>query len=203
MQSLHEQFAAACEGQDVPLDEGGAVELFTRAWKEMVPDRDPFDALYVEEGSRVLARAWQGLVQAHGQARTQRLAHQATVEVEGREIRLDIDRLERAAAPPGQPAATRLIRHRVGGARTVVRPDMRALLYTLAHRQQAPSDPYELEVHDLSNGERYPLRLNARKEESLRRQLRETLDGIDRGDYRPRPDPRTCGGCPFLFICPA
>jgi DNA helicase-2/ATP-dependent DNA helicase PcrA len=198
LHTLEEQVKAARENGGALPDEADAMALFTSAWSALVADSDPFDPLYIQEGMHVLAHARQWLVEP-----ATRLAHHATIEVDGQRVRLDIDRIERTDAPQGQPAKTRLIRHRLGSTRAAAMPDMRALLYTLAHRQQAPSDPYELEVHNLSTGERQPLRLSAHKEESLHAQLREALAGIARGDYQPRPDPRICGSCPFLFVCPA
>jgi superfamily I DNA/RNA helicase/Zn-dependent peptidase ImmA (M78 family) len=99
------------------------------------------------------------------------------------------------------PFPTRLVRHRLGHGGST-QADLRQLLYTLA-AEQGLAAPAELYTHNLTTGEMERVELDRRKLIRLHEELDQTLDGIRRRIYAPRPDPNTCQSCPFLLICPA
>jgi CRISPR/Cas system-associated exonuclease Cas4 (RecB family) len=82
--------------------------------------------------------------------------------------------------------------------------DMRELFYTLAYRQQYPGQSVELHSHDMSTGETVPLKMTARKEQSLYESAQQAVEGLERNEYPARPaQPFRCPQCPFFFICPS
>jgi CRISPR/Cas system-associated exonuclease Cas4 (RecB family) len=93
------------------------------------------------------------------------------------------------------------VRHRLGNGNPA-KPDLHALLYTLAAQKSGAGAP-QLYSHNLTTGELDQVTLDERKLVKLREELDSVLEGIERGFYPPRPDPTTCQSCPFLLVCPA
>ena len=82
--------------------------------------------------------------------------------------------------------------------------DMRELFYTLAYRQQHPGQEVELHSHNMSTGETIPLKMTAKKEQSLYENAQQAIDGLEHNEYPARPvQPFRCPQCPFFLICPA
>jgi CRISPR/Cas system-associated exonuclease Cas4 (RecB family) len=78
------------------------------------------------------------------------------------------------------------------------------LHYVLAAEQRQPGGPSaEVAQRHQITGARAPLQISTRQRERLRGELLEAIRGIESRAYPARPEPRTCAGCPFLFICPA
>jgi len=96
----------------------------------------------------------------------------------------------------------RFVRHRL--TRGAERPDLRALLYTLAAEEEARAgQTVEVVQEHLASGKSEQIELSQRQRVSLREELEDALDGIESRNYPARPDPHVCQGCPFLLICPA
>jgi hypothetical protein len=166
----------------------------------------PFGDVYRRYGRNIIARAWNELAEGDqrgsGSAAEVGFEEVVAIPIGKRSIALTVDRIERAATPTGNAAPTRYIRDRLGAASD--RPDLRALLYTLAAEQQvAPGVPIEISQRNMMTGEREPLVLRPRQRENLRDELASAIEGILRSDFTPRPEAHRCQSCPFLLICPA
>ncbi|PWT71566.1 MAG: hypothetical protein C5B60_10755, partial [Chloroflexi bacterium] len=186
---------------------------------------DAFLELYRRHGRQVIERAWTQMAALHRSeepdrsssqlafdAPETRFDEQVTVQVRGRELSIVLDRVERGAAAavaggtevgagsiPSAP--TRLVRHRLGTSNPG-KPDLHALLYSLAAQKSGAGEP-ELYSHNLTTGELDQVTLDERKLSKLHEELDSVLEGIDRGFFPPRPDPAICHSCPFLLVCPA
>jgi CRISPR/Cas system-associated exonuclease Cas4 (RecB family) len=79
----------------------------------------------------------------------------------------------------------------------------RELLYVHAARQHHAGQETALQAHNLSSGETHEIKLTPRKEQSLLSELEQAIQGIERQDFAPRPDPYVCATCPFFLVCPA
>lgn len=217
----HAQHADMAEGDAARQfpSRAEARALFERHWAaqergaEPAEERAAWGALYHRHGLRMLDRAWDELARGHAAHGTGEDAEDASavlfdqevrVQAGGREVRVTLDRVERAGADSTSGAEnTRYIRHRMG--RIADRPDTRALLYALAAEQSAGADPERAEIGQvqLATGERRRVELSARQKDRLRADLERALAGMEGGEYPPRPDPHMCATCPFLLICPA
>jgi hypothetical protein len=186
---------------------------------------DAFLELYRRHGRQVIERAWTQMAARHRSEEPDRPSsqlafdalethfdEQVTVQVRGRELRIVLDRVESGATAASagstevgagsMPSApTRLVRHRLG-ASNPGKPDLHALLYSLAAQKSGAGAP-ELYSHNLTTGELDQVTLDERKLAKLHEELDSVLEGIDRGFFPPRPDPAMCHSCPFLLICPA
>ena len=214
-----------------------ARKLFEQTWEAAregtaSESGGPYEAVYRRYGQLIVERAWQSLAKRQKAASTegtterdttgtaskeQDLERELTVQVGGREVTLQVDRVERegaaasdgtsngnghaAGANGGSGSSLRLVRHRLTQAG---RPDLRALLYTLAAEERARrGETVELVQEHLPTGHSAPIELSVRQRASLREDLEDAMDGIASQNYPPRNDPHTCQGCPFLLICPA
>ncbi|HEX6819302.1 MAG TPA: PD-(D/E)XK nuclease family protein, partial [Ktedonobacterales bacterium] len=164
----------------------------------------PFGDVYRRYGRRIIEQAWQELAaNGNGSAVPGQVGFEEAVAIPigKRTIALTIDRVERSAAST-QQAPARYVRDRLGAAPD--RPDLRALLYTLAAEQQTtPGVPIEVSQRNMTTGEREPLTIRPRQRENLRDELASAVEGILRNDFTPRPETHRCQNCPFLLICPA
>ncbi|HEX5159701.1 MAG TPA: ATP-dependent helicase [Ktedonobacterales bacterium] len=174
----------------------------------------PFHDVYRRYGRRIVESAWQELAErntANGVAGRQVGFEEAlAIPIGRRTIALTVDRVERdAPAPesgattqPGRPAATHYIRDRLGAAAD--RPDLRALLYTMAAEQQTgKGERVEVSQRNMATGAREPVTIRPRQRENLHDELTSAIEGILRNDFTPRPEAHRCQSCPFLLICPA
>lgn len=203
-----------------------ALERFDEVWEAASPaatdntheiaenERErPFGNVYRRYGRTIIERAWHELA-GNGAAEGIRgqvgFEETVAIPIGKRTIALTVDRIERALAPadpgtPKQPSPrmpTRFVRDRLGAASD--RPDLRALLYTLAAEQQAaPGAPVEVSQRNMTTGEREPVTIRPRQRENLHDELTSAIEGILRSDFTPRPEAHRCQSCPFLLICPA
>jgi DNA helicase II / ATP-dependent DNA helicase PcrA len=124
------------------------------------------------------------------------------VDVAGKPVRVTVDRIEMStSSQPIEPV--RYVRTRFGRSKSKPSAETRELLYTLAYRQQHPGQNVELHSHNLSTGEVMPIKMTAKKEQSLYDEVEKSITGLEKNDYPPKPDAFRCPGCPFFFICPA
>src|SRR5437763_12301908 len=77
------------------------------------------------------------------------------------------------------------------------------MLYVHASRQQHPGRSIELQAHNLSTGETYPITLTEKKEQSLYNELEQAILGRERHEFPPKPDVIRCPGCPSYLFCTA
>jgi superfamily I DNA/RNA helicase/CRISPR/Cas system-associated exonuclease Cas4 (RecB family) len=176
----------------------------------------PFHDVYRRYGRRIVESAWRELAErnaANGVADRQvGFEETLAIPIGRRTIALTVDRVERDAPPPesgappqtrpSQPAATHYVRDRLGA--TSDRPDLRALLYTLAAEQQTgKGERVEVSQRNMTTGAREPVTIRPRQRENLHDELTSAIEGILRNDFTPRPEAHRCQSCPFLLICPA
>ena len=198
-----ERFDAVWEVGEAPAPESQPEA--ENAGKE-TPER-PFDDVYRRYGRRIIEQAWQELAgngnggKASGQVEQVGFEETVAIPIGKRTIALTVDRVERPATPTRETPA-RYVRDRLGAAPD--RPDLRALLYTLAAEQQTtPGAPIAVSQRNMTTGEREPLTIRPRQRENLRDELASAVEGILRNDYTPHPEAHRCQNCPFLLICPA
>jgi hypothetical protein len=176
----------------------------------------PFNDVYRRYGRRIIESAWRELAESSRASgvmdRQVGFEETLAIPIGRRTIALTVDRVERDAAPPesgaptqarpSQPAATQYIRDRLGAAPD--RPDLRALLYTLAAEQQTgKGERVEVSQRNMTTGVREPVTIRPRQRENLHDELTTAIEGILRNDFTPRPEAHRCQSCPFLLICPA
>ena len=101
----------------------------------------------------------------------------------------------------GPTGAIRIQRVRTGR-KTKSEPDNP--IYALLRRGAAaryPGRPVSIESFYLATGEVVPVA--PRDDGKLIEQYAEVIDGIERGDFHPMPDPRRCPNCQCYFMCGA
>ncbi len=62
-----------------------------------------------------------------------------------------------------------------------------------------PGKPVSIETFYLATGERVPV--PAKNDAKLLQQYIDAIEGIERGDFHPEPDPRRCPNCQCYFMC--
>src|SRR5437764_14455549 len=116
----------------------------------------------------------------------------------GRRIRVGVVGVE-ATKHADEP--TRFVRTRFGKRKEKPSSTAREMLYVHASRQHHPERTIELQAHNMSTGETYPITLNNKKEQSLYNELEQAIFGMERHEFPPKPDVIKCPGCPFFLIC--
>lgn len=194
LKALIERMAAG--EQPTSLEE--VAELFQHAWHAQGGEARPFAHVYERHGEEIAAQVWQQLQDQ--QADRWQMRQSLTVHLAGQTIEVPIDRVE--SSTQGAQSTT-FVRARMGKSKSKPEAGTRELLYLHARRQHHAGREVRLETHNLSTGERHEITVSARKEQSLLSELEQAVQGIERHDYTPRPDARTCSMCPFALICPA
>jgi hypothetical protein len=196
---LRKQLQESNGAQVVPTQQE-IQELYTQHWQELGGHTAPFAALYEEHGHEVVEAMRRKLLVQEDIEWDTRPSLQ--VEVAGKPVRVTVDRIEMStSSQPNEPV--RYVRTRFGRSRSRPSAEIRELLYTLAYRQQHPGQSVELHSHNLSTGEVVPIKMTARKEQSLYDEVEKSIAGLEMNDYPPKPDAFRCPTCPFFFICPA
>jgi ATP-dependent exoDNAse (exonuclease V) beta subunit len=196
---LRKQLQERSGAQVVPTQQE-IQELYTQHWQELGGHSAPFAALYEEHGHEVVEAMRRKLLAQEEIEWDTRPSLQ--VEVAGKPVRVTVDRIEMStSSQPSEPV--RYVRTRFGRSKSRPSAEIRELLYTLAYRQQHPGQSVELHSHNLSTGEVVPIKMTARKEQSLYDEVEKSIAGLEKNDYPPKPDAFRCPTCPFFFICPA
>lgn len=197
LETLQEQFAGA-NGQQSGTQES-AQEVYTQHWNDLEADGLPFASLYKQHGQEV-ADLLRRKLEERGQTEWT-LHSDFTVDLAGKTIHVTVDRVEE----PQGDAPTKFIRTRFGKGKSQTKPaaGVRELLYSHASRQRLPGRAIEVQAHNLSTGEIIPIKLTAKKEQSLLAEIVQAISGLDRDAYPPKPSDFSCPTCPFFLICPA
>jgi CRISPR/Cas system-associated exonuclease Cas4 (RecB family) len=95
------------------------------------------------------------------------------------------------------------VRTRFGKRKEKPTATAREMLYVHASRQHHAGRTIELQAHNMSTGEIYPITLSKKKEQSLFNELEQAILEMERNEFPPKPDMMKCPGCPFFLICPA
>lgn len=177
-----------------------AQKLYTRHWQELGGSDAPFGPMYEEHGHEIVETVRRTL--STREDMTWDTRPQFNVDVAGKTVHVTVDRVESAA--PSEDKPTRFVRTRFGKRKDKPTADTRELFYTLAYRQLHPGQSVELHSHNMSTGEVAPIPLSAKKEQSLRDEVEQSIRGLEEHAYPARPaEPFRCPTCPFFLICPA
>jgi hypothetical protein len=110
--------------------------------------------------------------------------------------------VEQVASDVGASPAIRVTRLQAGALDGT--PSLRDLFYAQATEEmRAQGQAAEVTRVSLASGEVKPLRVLAKRRQTLENAVSAALDGLAHADYTPRPTPHTCAECPFALICPA
>ncbi len=178
-----------------------AQSIYSQQWQELGGPDLPFAAIYEQHGHEVTALLRDKLL-ASGDANW-KLRHDVTVEAAGKIIHMTVDRVEAAPASKQTGAPARFVRTRFAKRKEKPTAGTRELLYAQAYRQLHGGQSLELHFHNLSTGETFPITLTAKKEQSLNDDLEQSIHGLERNEFPPKPDTFLCPICPFFLICPA
>jgi DNA helicase-2/ATP-dependent DNA helicase PcrA len=197
LEVLQQKRAASAAGADLPtLEEARA--LYMQHWQALGGDALPFAAVYEEHGHEVTDQLRRLLLASSDTHWT--LRPDLTVEVAGRTISVPVDRIE---TPSRADRPVKFVRTRFGKSKEKPAAGMRELLYARGYRQHYSEQSIEMHLQNLSTGETLPITLTPKKEQSLYNELEQAILGIERDEYPPAPDARTCPDCAFYLICPA
>jgi ATP-dependent DNA helicase UvrD/PcrA len=180
------------------LTEDETQELYSQHWQEQKGHTLPFAALYERHGHEVTEMIRRKLL-ASGNTNWQ-LRPKFTVDIAGTSIEVTVDRVE-APAQDGEPI--KFVRTRFGKRKEKPTATAREMLYAHASRQHHQGRTIELQLHNMSTGETYPITLNNKKEQSLYNEFEQAILGLERNEFPPKPDVMKCPTCPFFLICPA
>jgi len=180
------------------LTEEETQELYSQRWQQEKGHTLPFAALYERHGHEVTELIRRKLL-ASGDSNWQ-LRQNFTVDIAGKTIEVPVDRVE-APAQDGEPI--KFVRTRFGKRKEKPTATAREMLYARASRQHHPGRNIELQLHNMSTGETYPITLTNKKEQSLYNELEQAILGLERNEFPPKPDVVKCPTCPFFLICPA
>lgn len=180
------------------LKEEDAEELYAHHWQKEKVNTLPFSALYERHGHEISELMRRKLLSS-GDA-TWQLRQSFIVEIAGRSVEVMIDRVE-APEHAGEPI--KFVRTRFGKRKEKPSPATREMLYVRASRLHHSGRTIELQAHNMSTGETYPIILTVKKEQSLYDELEQAILGMERHEFPPKPDVMKCPGCPFFLICPA
>jgi len=203
LEALQKQLAADArtaqgEAQVPPmLTQEEAQQLYTQHWQELGGPALPFAHIYEQHGHEVTELIRRKLLESGDTS--WELRSSFTVEVAGHTITVSVDRVE---ASTQREKPVKFVRTRFGKRNDKPTIGPRELLYAHAYRQQH-GQSLELHFHNLSTGETLPLKLTARKEQSLIEDLEQAIQGLERNEYPAVPDAFLCPVCPFFLICPA
>ena len=180
------------------LTEMDAEELYSQRWQQEKGDALPFAALYERHGHEISELIRRKLLSSRDS--NWQLRQPFTVDIAGKSIEIVVDRVE-ASEQVDEPV--KFVRTRFGKRKQKPSASTREMLYIRASRQHHPGRAVELQVHNMSTGETYPITLTNKKEQSLYDELEQAILGMERNEFPPKPDVMKCPGCPFFLICPA
>ncbi len=180
------------------LTEKEAEDLYSQHWQQEKGDTLPFAALYERHGQEISELIRRKLLSSGDS--TWQLGQSFTVDIAGKTIEVSVDRVE-TPAQDGEPV--KFVRTRFGKRKEKPTATAREMLYVHASRQHHPGRTIELQAHNMSTGETYPITLTDKKEQSLYNELEQAILGMERHEFPPKPDVVKCPGCPFFLICPA
>ncbi len=186
------------DGHDASITPEMVRSMYARHWQALGGANAPFAAMYEQHGQEVMETVRCALSQQRAEWKLQQ---RFTTEVAGRTVQVTVDRVDQ---PTQEAAPVQFVRVRYGRRKSKPEPELREMLYTRAYRQQHPGQEANLVQHNLSTGEKTPLKLSAKKEQSLYEEAVQGMEGLERDEYPPIPkDSRKCPECPYFFICPA
>jgi superfamily I DNA/RNA helicase/Zn-dependent peptidase ImmA (M78 family)/CRISPR/Cas system-associated exonuclease Cas4 (RecB family) len=180
------------------LTEQDAEDLYTQQWQEVEGDTFPFATLYERHGHEISELMRRKLLSRS--AVNWQLQQPLMVDIAGRSVEVKVDRVE-VPEHAGEPV--KFVRTSFGKRKEKPPASTHDMLYARASRQHHAGRTVELQAHNMSTGETYPITLTSKKEQGLYDQLEQAILGMERHEYPPKPDAMKCPGCPFFLMCPA
>ncbi len=180
------------------LTEEETQELYSQRWQQEKGHTLPFATLYERHGYEVTELIRRKLLASEDS--NWQLRQDFTVDIAGKTIEVSVDRVE-MSAQDGE--SIKFVRTRFGKRKEKPTATAREMLYARASRQHHPGRTIELQLHNMSTGETYPIMLTNKKEQSLYDELEHAILGLERNEFPPKPDVAICPTCPFFMICPA
>jgi CRISPR/Cas system-associated exonuclease Cas4 (RecB family) len=177
-----------------------AQELYTQHWRTMGGEEFPFAGIYEEHGREVIDLVWNKL--AGSRDTKWELRQGFDVEVAGKTVRVDVDRVE-TSTQAGRGQSARFVRTQFGKRKDKPAATTREMLYARAYRQHHPGQHIELHGHNMSTGETFEIKLTEKREQKLYDELEQLILALERNEFPAKPDPFICPACPFVLICPA
>ncbi|TMC17010.1 MAG: PD-(D/E)XK nuclease family protein [Chloroflexi bacterium] len=194
---MQKQTREANSAQQRPSMQQDLRELYTQHWQAAGGHMEPFAALYEEHGHEIVEAVQRDL--SIQEQTNWYLRQRFAVAIAGQQIHVTVDRTETSTQAP-----VKFVRTRFGRRKDKPPAETRELLYKLAYQQQHPGQEVELHSHNMSTGEVVPIKMTAKKEQSLYDAVEQSLAGLARDEYPATPaEPLRCPACPFFWICPA
>jgi DNA helicase-2/ATP-dependent DNA helicase PcrA len=178
--------------QGKPFDLDAAHGRLAEEWTARGPVGHAFESHYRSTAEGMVAAMASAIAGETGTYDRQEWA----IPVNGKLVVIRPDRV--VIVPTG---AIRVQRVRTGR-KTKSEPDNP--IYALLRRGAAaryPGKPVSIESFYLATGEVVPV--EQRNDDKAIEQYAEAIDGIERGDFHPIPDPRRCPNCQCYFMCGA
>jgi hypothetical protein len=178
--------------QGKPFDLAPARQRLSEEWAERGPVGHAFESYYRSTAEGMVAAMANAIAAEAGTYDRE----EWEIPVNGKVVAIRPDRV--LIGPTG---AVRIQRVRTGR-KTKSEPDN--AIYALLRRGAAmryPGTAVSIESFYLATGEAAPVA--PRDDAKLIAQYAEAIDGIERGDFHPTPDPRRCPNCQCYFMCGA
>ncbi len=177
-----------------------AQDLYIQHWSAMGGNELPFASIYEKHGREVIDLLWNRL--AGSKDTKWELRQGFNVEIAGKTVRVDVDRVE-TPTQVGTSEPAKFVRTHYGKRKDKPTASTREMLYTRAYRQLHPGHNIELHAHNMSTGETFEIKLTEKREQKLYDELEQLILALERDEFPPKPDPFICPTCPFVLICPA
>lgn len=199
--ALHEAvaFFHLESARGIEVSEGALLAAFDRAWTpEGFLSREHENARY--EQGRASLKSF----------RNEQLANPAHVVSVEKPFELDIDgvhvrgRMDRV--DEGDTGAV-IVDYKSSDVRDQRKADQKARdslqlqVYALAHERASGTLPAKMQLHFLDSGLVGTTRPDGERLERTRERVHEASDGIAAGAFPARPNPVSCGYCPFRQVC--
>lgn len=180
-----------------PVDDAAVLLHFAEIWEERGPTDHPYEGFYRRNAEDMLVRALRYPALVSGAfARPD-----WEIELEHGRVRLRPDQVAQPEDDPGdQPMVRRL---RTGRPTKSERDKPVYGLYQRAAELFYPGRQPRVERVYLSTGEVEDARMKPDTAERRVKKYDDSMAGIRREQFAPKPDDRECPRCPHYFICPA
>jgi len=201
--AMHQSVAAfhLSRGRGQPLSETELLDVFARGWSpEGFLSREHEEARFAA-GREALRRFHHE--QTAAPADVVAVERPFVFKLDELSIRGRMDRVDRTVE------GAVIVDYKASDVRDQKKADDRARdslqlqVYALAHEAESGSLPHEVRLHFLDSGVVGAARPDEVRLDKARAKLRAAAAGIRQGEFEPRPNPVSCGYCPFRQICSA
>jgi len=201
--AMHQAVAAfhLSRGRGQPLSETELLDVFARGWSpEGFLSREHEEARFAA-GSEALRRFHRE--QTGTPSDVVAVERPFVFKLDELSIRGRMDRVDRSAE------GAVIVDYKASDVRDQKKADDRARdslqlqVYALAHEAEWGSLPHEVRLHFLDSGVVGAARPEDVRLDKARAKLRSAAAGIRNGEFEPRPNPVSCGYCPFRQVCSA